>query len=158
MIEQLSLFGIPIDPIQEPHELPEIILQDIDPQVEEAIATLREIKKEAMAQFQAGTRIAAGDLHGEVVSVINEMLCLVRFDGELKPRQVFTDSLSIEYKPALAEGCLVRSSLYFKGKIAKVISLKQVHTITMATVELEINGSLVRFPCGTSALEVVECN
>lgn len=157
MIEQLSLFGIPIDPIQEPHELPEI-LQDIDPQIEKAIAALQEIKKEVIAQFQIGTRIVSGDLHGEVVSVIDEMLCMVRFDGELKPRQVFTDSLSLEYKPVLVEGCLVRSSLYFKGKIAKVISLRQVHTITMATVEVEINGSLIQFPCGTSALEVVECS
>lgn len=155
MIKQLDIFSLQI---QEPHELPEIILQDIDPQIEEAIAALREIKKEVIAQFQIGTRIVSGDLHGEVVSVIDEMLCMVRFDGELKPRQVFTDSLSLEYKPVLVEGCLVRSSLYFKGKIAKVISLRQVHTITMATVEVEINGSLIQFPCGTSALEVVECS
>lgn len=156
MIEQLSLFGVPIDPIiEDPYDLPEPILQ---PEIEEAIAALQEIKKEVIAQFQIGTRIVSGDLHGEVVSVIDEMLCMVRFDGELKPRQVFTDSLSLEYKPVLVEGCLVRSSLYFKGKIAKVISLRQVHTITMATVEVEINGSLIQFPCGTSALEVVECS
>ena len=103
MIDQLSLFGVPIDPIEDDHELPEIILQDIDPQIEEAIAALREIKKEVIAQFQIGTRITAGDLHGEITGVIDEMLCMVRFDGELKPRQVFTDSLSIEYKPVLVE-------------------------------------------------------
>lgn len=157
MIEQLSLFGVPIDP-QEPHELPTAIVP-VDPQVEEAIAMLQELKEISRSEFQIGTRVVCGDLHGEIDSVINETLCMVRFDGELKPRSAFIDYLELEpSKPVLVEGCTVRSPLFFKGKIAKVISLEKIHTITLATVELEINGSLIQFPCGISSLEVVECN
>ena len=61
----------------------------------------------------------------------------------------------LECKPELVEGCTVRSDLFFKGKTAKVISLKQLHTITLATVELKFRGSLIRFPCGVCGLEVV---
>lgn len=153
MIDQLDIFSIVPDCSS--RELPTAALP-INPKVEEAIAALREIKQIVIAQFQPGTRVVSGDLHGEVDSIIDEILCMVRFDGELKPRQVFTDSLSVEYKPVLVEGCTVRSPLYFKGKTAKVISFYQIGTVTMANVELKLNGHLTKFPCGISALEVVE--
>ena len=133
-------------------------LLPINPKVEEAIAALREIKKIVIAQFEVGTRVICGDLHGVVDSVIDEILCMVRFDGELKPRQVFTDYLSLEpTKPVLVEGCTVRSDLFFKGKTAKVISFEQIGAVTLATVELQLSsGAIAKFPCGVSALEIVE--
>lgn len=152
-VEQLDIFSLPI---QKPHELPEPILQNIDPQIEEAIAALREIKKEVIAQFQVGTRVVSGDLHGEVVSVIDEILCMVRFDGETKPRQVFTDSLSIEYKPVLVEGCTVRSSTSFKKQTGKLIRFEEIAGIEFAIVEYLFNGSTIQYPCTIATLEVVE--
>lgn len=156
MIDQLDIFSLPIQDCSS-RELPRAALP-INPKVEEAIAALREIKQIVIAQFQIGTRVVSGDLHGVVDSVIDEMLCMVHFDGEDKPRQVFTDYLSLEpSKPILVEGCLVRSDLFFKGKTAKVISFQQIGAVTLATVEVELSsGAIVKFPCGISALEVVE--
>ncbi|MFM7887158.1 MAG: hypothetical protein ACKPCM_10810 [Pseudanabaena sp.] len=73
-----------------------------------------------------------------------------------KALAVLVELKKLECKPELVEGCTVRSNLFFKGKTAKVICLKQIHTITLATVEFEFKGSLIRFPCGVSALEVVK--
>ena len=132
-------------------------LLPINPKVEEAIAALREIKKIVIAQFEVGTRVICGDLHGVVDSVIDEILCMVKFDGEGKPRQVFTDYLSLEPTKPVVDGCTVRSDLFFKGKTAKVISFEQIGAVTLATVELQLSsGAIAKFPCGISALEVVE--
>lgn len=107
--------------------------------------------------FKSG-RVVSGDLHGVVDSVIDEILCMVRFDGEDKPRQVFTHYLSLEpSKPVLVEGCLVRSDLFFKGKTAKVVGFEQYGNVTLAIVEIVWNsGYKDKFPCGISALEVIE--
>jgi len=94
---QLDIFSIPERSLPEQSfELPRPIVKQ-DPKVEAAIAALLAIKKEVIAQFQVNTRIEAGDLHGEVVEVIDEILCMVQFDGESKPRPIFTETLSIEY-------------------------------------------------------------
>lgn len=58
-------------------------------------------------------------------------------------------------KSALVEGCIVRSNLFFKGKTAKVLGFELHGPVTLAIVEVEINNNLFKFPCGTSALEVV---
>jgi hypothetical protein len=151
---QLDIFGLP--PSNLTGELPTAIAP-VDPKLEAALQPLGELRQIANAQFQIGTRIIAGDLRGEIASIDNEVLYQVRFDGELKPRQVFIDSLELEPdKPELSEGCIVRSQLFFKGKTAKVISFEQIGSVTLATVELELNGYLTRFPCGISALEVIE--
>jgi hypothetical protein len=150
---QLDIFGLPLTNLT--GELPRAI-SPADPKLETALQPLREVCQIANAQFQIGTRIIAGDLRGEIASIDNEMLCQVRFDGELKPRQVFIDCLQLEpSKPELTEGCIVRSQLFFKGKTAKVIGFKQIGAVTLVTVELDLNGFLTRFPCGISALEVV---
>jgi hypothetical protein len=83
---------------------------------------------------------------------------MVKFDGEDKPRQVFTDYLSLEpTKPVVVEGCLVRSDLFFKGKTAKVISFQQIGAVTLAVVEIQLSsGAIAKFPCGISALKVVK--
>jgi hypothetical protein len=156
MIDQLDIFSLPIQDCSS-RELPTAALP-INPKVEEAIAALREIKQIVIAQFQVGTRVISGDLHGVVDSVIDEILCMVHFDGEDKPRQVFTDYLSLEpSKPVLVEGCTVRSDLFFKGKTAKVIGFEQHGPVTLAIVEIVWNsGYVAQFPCGISALEVVE--
>lgn len=52
-------------------------------------------------------------------------------------------------------GCYVKSDLFFKGKIGKVIALKQVHTFIMATVKIDFDGYKVEFPCAASKLEVI---
>ena len=70
--------------------------------------------------------------------------------------QVLVELKKLECKPELIEGCTVRSDLFFKGKTAKVISFKEIGSVTLAIVELEFKGSLIRFPCGVCGLEVVE--
>ena len=156
MIDQLDIFSLPIQDCSS-RELPTAALP-INPKAEEAIAALREIKQIVIAQFQIGNRVVSGDLHGVVDSVIDEMLCMVHFDGEDKPRQVFTDYLSSEpSKPILLEGCTVRSNLFFKGKTAKVVNFKKHGPVTLAIVEVQLSsGAIAKFPCGISALEVVE--
>jgi len=131
---QLDIFSLPA---QSSSELPKAIIP-IDPKVEKALNSLLELKELALSQFQVGSRIIAGDLHGAIASIEDE-LAQVLFDGESKARSVFLDSLELESKP-IAEGCIVKSDLFFKA---------------MATVELELQNSLVKFPCGISTLEVV---
>ena len=142
-VEQLDIFSLPIQP---------------DPKVEEDLKPLLELKRIVIAQFQVGTRVVSDDLHGVVDSVIDEMLCMVHFDGEDKPRQVFTDYLSLEpTKPVLLKGCTVKSNLFFKGKTAKVISFQQIGAVTLAVVEIQLSsGAIAKFPCSISALEVVK--
>jgi len=149
MIQQLDIFSLPT---QSSSELPKAVIP-IDPKVEAAINSLLELKELALSQFQIGSRIITGDLHGAIASIDGE-LAQVLFDGESKARSVFLDSLELESKP-MAEGCIVKSDLFFKGKTAKVINLYQIGGVAMATVELELQNSLVKFPCGISALEVV---
>jgi len=149
MIQQLDIFSLPT---QSSSELPKAVIP-IDPKVEAAINSLLELKELALSQFQIGSRIITGDLHGAIASIENE-LAQVLFDGESKARSVFLDSLELESKP-ITEGCIVKSDLFFKNKTAKVINLYQIGGVTMATVELELQNSLVKFPCGISALEVV---
>jgi hypothetical protein len=149
MIQQLDIFSLPT---QSSSELPKAVIP-IDPKVEAAINSLLELKELALSQFQIGSRIITGDLHGAIASIENE-LAQVLFDGESKARSVFLDSLELESKP-ITEGCIVKSDLFFKNKTAKVINLYQIGAVTMATVELELQNSLVKFPCGISALEVV---
>jgi hypothetical protein len=55
----------------------------------------------------------------------------------------------------LVVGCTVRSSLFFKGKTATVISFKQIGSITLAIVEIEFKGCLIKFPCSMNDLQVV---
>lgn len=154
MTVQLDIFSLPTQ-ARSSTELPKAILP-VKPDIEEAVKGLLELKKIVINQFAVGTRVIAGDLHGEVASVTDEILCFVHFDGEAKPRQVFTDSLELEpTKPELVEGCTVRSDLFFKGKTAKVLKIEQIHTVAIATVELDFKGTLIKFPCGTRALEVV---
>ena len=157
-MNQLDIFSLPIQDCSS-RELPTAVLP-VNPKVEEAIAALREIKKIVIGQFQVGTRVISGDLHGVVDSVIDEILCMAHFDGETKPRQVFTDYLSLEpSKPVVVEGCTVRSPLFFKGKTAKVVGFQQHGPITLAIVAVLMDsGYLAEFPCGISALEVVQCN
>jgi hypothetical protein len=150
MIQQLDIFSLPAQ--SSSSELPKAIIP-IDPKVETALNSLLELKELALSQFQIGSRIIAGDLHGAIAS-INGELTQVLFDGESKARPVFLDSLELENKP-MVEGCIVKSDLFFKGKTAKVINLYQIGVVTMAVVELELHKSLVKFPCGISALEVV---
>ncbi|MFO0546689.1 MAG: hypothetical protein ACK5Z3_23580 [Pseudanabaena sp.] len=149
MIQQLDIFSLPT---QSSSELPKAVIP-IDPKVEAAINSLLELKELALSQFQIGSRIITGDLHGAIASIENE-LAQVLFDGESKARSVFLDSLELESKP-ITEGCIVKSDLFFKNKTAKVINLYQIGAVAMATVELELQNSLVKFPCGISALEVV---
>jgi hypothetical protein len=149
MIQQLDIFSLPT---QSSSELPKAVIP-IDPKVEAAINSLLELKELALSQFQIGSRIITGDLHGAIASIEGE-LAQVLFDGESKARSVFLDSLELESKP-ITEGCIVKSDLFFKNKTAKVINLYQIGAVTMATVELELQNSLVKFPCGISALEVV---
>jgi hypothetical protein len=153
---QLDIFSLPIADCSS-RDLPKAI-SPLDPKVEEALKPLLELKRMVVAQFQIGTRVIAGDLHGVVDSVIDEILCMVKFDGEDKARQVFTDYLSLEpSKPVLVESCTVRSDLFFKGKTAKVISFQQIGAVTLAKVEVQLSsGAIAKFPCGISALEVVE--
>ena len=61
----------------------------------------------------------------------------------------------LECKPELIKGSIVKSSLFFRGKTAKVIDFKQIGAMTLAIVELEFRGSLIQFPCGVCGLEVV---
>jgi hypothetical protein len=150
MIQQLDIFSLPAQ--SSSSELPKAIIP-IDPKVEAALNSLLELKELALSQFQIGSRIIAGDLYGAIAS-INGELAQVLFDGESKARTVFLDSLELESKP-IGEGCIVKSDLFFKGKTAKVINLYQIGVVTMAVVELELHKSLVKFPCGISALEVV---
>lgn len=150
MIQQLDIFSLPVQ--SSSSELPKAIVP-VDPKVEAALDSLLELKELALSQFQIGSRIIAGDLHGAIAS-IDGVLCQVLFDGESKARPVFLDSLELESKP-ITKGCIVRSDLFFKGKTAKVINLFQIGVVTMANVELELNKSLVKFPCGIKALEVV---
>jgi hypothetical protein len=147
---QLDIFSLPAQ--SSSSELPKAIIP-IDPKVEAALNSLLELKELALSQFQVGCRIIAGDLHGAIASIDGE-LAQVLFDGESKARPVFLDSLELESKP-MTEGCIVKSDLFFKGKTAKVINLYQIGVVTMAVVELELHKSLVKFPCGISALEVV---
>jgi hypothetical protein len=147
---QLDIFSLPAQ--SSSSELPKAIIP-IDPKIEAALNSLLELKELALSQFQIGSRIIAGDLHGAIASIDGE-LCQALFDGESKARTVFLDSLELESKP-ISEGCIVKSDLFFKGKTAKVINLYQIGAVTMATVELELHKSLVNFPCGISALEVV---
>jgi len=149
MIQQLDIFSLPT---QSSSELPKAVIP-IDPKVEAAINSLLELKELALSQFQIGSRIITGDLHGAIASIEGE-LAQVLFDGESKARSVFLDSLELESKP-ITEGCIVKSDLFFKNKTAKVINLYQIGAVTMATVELELQNSLVKFPCGISTLEVV---
>lgn len=149
MIEQLDIFSLPV---QDSSELPKAIIP-VDLKVEAALNSLLELKELALSQFQVGSRIIAGDLHGAIASIDGD-LCQVLFDGESKARAVFLDSLELESKP-ITEGCIVRSDLFFKGKTAKVVDLYQIGAVTMANVELEFRESLIKFPCGISALEVV---
>lgn len=151
MIEQLDIFSLPVQ--SSSSELPKAIIP-IDPKVETALNSLLELKELALSQFQVGSRIIAGDLHGAIASVDGD-LCQVLFDDENKARPVFLDSLELESKP-IGEGCIVKSDLFFKGKTAKVVSLYRIGTVTMANVELEFRKSLIKFPCSISALEVVK--
>ena len=150
MIEQLDIFSLPVESSNS--ELPKAIIP-VDPKVEAALNSLLELKELALSQFQVGSRIIAGDLHGAIASIDGD-LCQVLFDGESKARPVFLDSLELESKP-ITEGCIVRSDLFFKGKTAKVVSLYQIGSVTMANVEIEFRKSLIKFPCGISSLEVV---
>lgn len=84
-VDQLDIFSLPIQDCSS-RELPKVLL---DPKGEEAIAALQEIKQIVIAQFQVGTRVISGDLHGEVDSVIDEILCMVRFDGEFQSLKGF---------------------------------------------------------------------
>lgn len=149
-MQQLDIFSLPIQ--SSSSELPKAIIP-VDPKVEAALDSLLELKELALSKFQVGSRIIAGDLHGAIASIDGD-LCQVLFDGEDKARPVFLDSLKLESKP-ITEGCIVKSDLFFKGKTAKVIDLYQIGVVTMATVELEFRKSLIKFPCGISALEVV---
>lgn len=86
---------------------------------------------------------------------------LPKYEVLLEPKieealNLLKEVAKLAIKDELVEGCIVRSDLFFKGKTAKVISLKQIHTITLATVEIEFKGELIRFPCGTCGLEVVK--
>lgn len=74
--------------------------------------------------------------------------------AELKSLKEFAADHS-QNQSVLVGGCTVRSHLFFKGKTAKVINLYQIASVTMATVELEAQGCLIKFPCGASSLEVV---
>jgi hypothetical protein len=151
MIEQLDIFSLAVQ--NSSSELPKAIIQ-VDPKVEAALNSLLELKGLALSQFQIGSRIIAGDLHGAIACIDGE-LCQVLFDGESKTRTVFLDFLELESLP-ITEGCIVKSDLFFKGKTAKVLSLYQIGAVTMANVELEFRKPLVKFPCGISALEVVK--
>lgn len=147
---QLDIFSLPVQ--SSSSELPKAIIP-VDPKVEAALDSLLELKELALSEFQVGSRIIAGDLHGAIASIDGE-LCQVLFDGESKTRPVFLDSLELENKP-ITEGCIVKSDLFFKGKTARVVSLYQIGAVTMANVELEFRESLIKFPCGIRALEVV---
>ena len=153
MINQLDIFSLPIQDCSS-KELP-VAITPVDPKVEEAIAALREIKQIVIAQFQVGVRVVSGDLHGVVDSVICEILCMVHFDGEDKPRQVFTDSLELEAIP-LTEGCIVRSSTSFKNQTGKVIRFEEIAEVKFAIVEFLFNGSVIQYPCSICTLEIVE--
>ncbi|MCA6572122.1 MAG: hypothetical protein IM549_02435 [Pseudanabaena sp. M53BS1SP1A06MG] len=151
---QLDIFSI--TPNSSSGELPRAIAP-VDLKVEEAVKGLLELKQIVVAQFQVGTRIISGDLHGEVTSIIDEILCMVLFDGETKPRQVFTDSLELESsKPELVEGCTVRSRTAFKGKIAKLLRFEEVCNVKFAVVEVDMYGSTIEYSCNIKNLEVVE--
>lgn len=112
-MKQLTIFDAPLH--EGVTDLPRAILEPPNPKIEEAIASLRELK---------------------AISLESEA--------------------SSQASRELTEGCLVRSNLFFKGKTAKVISLEAIGSVTLATVEIDLNGYLTRFPCGISALEVVE--
>ena len=150
---QLNIFSI--IPNSSSGELPKTIAP-IDQKVEEAVKHLLELKQIVIAQFQVGTRVIAGDLHGEVASVIDEILCMIRFDGELKPRQVFTDSLELEYKPVLVEGCTVRSSVTFKEKTGIFLKFHDYAGCNLALVRYEYRGSTIDYYCTIATLEVVK--
>jgi|GEM_PF-1046631 len=151
---QLDIFSIVSN--SSSGELPRAI-SPVDPKVEEAVKGLLELKQIVIAQFEVGTRIISGDLHGEITSVIDEILCMVIFDGETKPRQVFTDSLELEpSKPELVEGCIVRSHTAFKGRTAKLLRFEQIYEYRFAVVEIEMCGSPIEYSCNVNNLEVVE--
>ncbi len=67
----------------------------------------------------------------------------------------FAELKKLAINDDLAVGYHVRSDLFFKGKIGKVIALKQVHTFTMATVYINFGDYSVEFPCAASKLEVI---
>jgi len=67
----------------------------------------------------------------------------------------FAELKKLSINDDLVVGCHVRSDLFFKGKIGKVIALNQVHTFTMATVHINFDGYSVEFPCAASKLEVI---
>lgn len=151
---QLDIFSI--TPNSSSGELPKAIAP-VDPKVEEAVKGLLELKQIVIAQFEVGTRITSGDLHGEVISITDEILCMVLFDGETKPRQVFTDSLELEpSKPELVEGCIVRSHTAFKGKTAKLLRFEEACNVKFAVVEVDMYGSTIEYSCNIKNLEVVE--
>ena len=155
MTNQLDIFSLPIQ--SSSRELPRAITAHRVPEIEEAIAALLELKKVVIAQFEIGVRVETGDLHGVVVNVIDEILCVVLFDGEAKPRQVFTDTLSIESIPnLLVEGCMVRSSTSFKEQTGKLIGFEIIAGINFAFVEYIYKGSPINFPCTIATLRVVQ--
>ncbi len=85
---QLDIFSLPA---QSSGELPKAIIP-IDPKVEKALNSLLELKELALSQFQVGSRIIAGDLHGAIASIEDE-LAQVLFD--------FTVSLPVLYSSSL---------------------------------------------------------
>jgi hypothetical protein len=150
---QLDIFSIAPDCSS--RELPSAIAP-IDVRVEEAVKGLLELKQIVIAQFQIETRITCDKLRGQVVDVIDEMLCMVHFDGEPKPRLIYTDSLELEAKKAeLVEGCTVRSNTAFKGKTAKLIRFEQIHEYKFAVVRIDMNGTPIDYSCNINSLEVV---
>ncbi|MDX2255560.1 MAG: hypothetical protein NW214_08605 [Pseudanabaenaceae cyanobacterium bins.39] len=82
-------------------------------------------------------------------------LPLTNPSGELPVAVVAPKNEAIKVDADLTVGCHVRSDLFFKGKIGKVIALQKVHTFVMATVRIDLNGNLIDFPCATSKLEVI---
>ena len=149
---QLDIFSI--FPNSSSGELPSTFRFPLEPKVEEALKSLKELKEISPSQFKIGSRIIAGDLHGAIASIDGD-LCHVLFDGEDKTRPVFLDSLELESKP-LTEGCIVRSQTAFKGKTAKLLRFEQVFEYEFAVVQVEMYGTLIEYSCSVNNLEVVE--
>jgi hypothetical protein len=147
---QLDIFSLPIQ--SSSSELPKAITP-VDPKVEAALNSLLELKEFALSQFQVGSRIIAGDLHGAIASV-NGKLANVLFDGEPKARAVFLDCLELENKP-LTVGCTVRSRTSFKEQTGKLLRFEVIADVEFAIVEFLFRNSVIQYPCTITTLEVV---
>jgi len=122
MIQQLDIFSLPTQ--SSSSKLPKAIIP-IDPKVEAALNSLLELKELALSQFQIGSRIIAGDLHGAIAS-INDELAQVLFDGEFKARPVFLDSLTPEWLMKNPDTQVKLSFRRLKHKIGGYVLIKKV--------------------------------